>query len=132
MAPESVVHALRRIHRSLAPEGILLDLRSIPPHEAVEADGVQLGRMDESAFFARADASVAELESLVAEGLFRHEAEVELEILDRFDTAAEALESLLARDHSRVPDELAARLREHDGPVALRARLVLKRLRRLP
>jgi hypothetical protein len=128
---ESVVDALRNVHRAIVPGGILLDLHPIPPSEQVEAGGAVLGRLDERQFFATARATEEALEEAVGDGLFEPEAELEADVLERFDTAEEMLEIVGEREGVRIPAVIRRRVLASPGPIDLRERVVLRRFRTL-
>jgi hypothetical protein len=123
------VNALRRIHRTLTPGGILLDIHPVPPEAAVEAQGTLLGRLDETDFLSTVRATEDRLEETVLEGLFEHEAELEFDWIERYDTGAEALETVSEWEGYRVPEALAERMRQATGPVDVRERITVRRLR---
>ena len=50
------MRVLCHVRRLCRPEGIVLDLTTVPPEAAVERDGVVLGRLDQAAFLERAAA----------------------------------------------------------------------------
>ncbi len=131
MPPEGVVHALRRIHRTLVPGGLLLDLHPIPPDAAAEAGGVVLARFDGSEFWATVRATEAGLDETVRAGLFAPEAELEFDVLDRFDTVEEALAKAESMRGYRVPPGSRRRVRAAAAPIDIRHRLLLRRLRGL-
>lgn len=131
MAPEGVVDALRRVHRSLAREGVLLDLHPTRPFATAEAAGVPLGRLDEREFMAIVRATEAKLEEAIAIRLFRPEVDVRFDVLERFDSADELIEKVGSWRGVRVPGALARRVRAGRPPFDIRERLVLRRLRAL-
>jgi hypothetical protein len=128
MEVEGVVHALRNIHSALIPQGSLVDIHPIPPSEQAEAGGRVLGRIDESEFFELVRATEAEL---VASGLFELAAEVERDVVERFDTIDEFVEIVGDREGVRIPDELAGSVRSARPPIDLRERVVFRRYRAL-
>jgi hypothetical protein len=125
------VNALRNVHRAVVPGGILLDLHPIPPSEQVEAGGSVLGRLDEREFFTIARATEEALEQAVGDGLFESEAELEADVVERFDTVEEMLEIVGEREGVRIPAAVRTRVLEARGPIDLRERIVLRRLRTL-
>src|ERR671923_2144322 len=103
MAVEGVVHALQKIDEALVPGGSLVDIHPVPPSEQAEAEGRVLGRLDESEFFELVRATEQEL---LGAKLFELVAEVERDVVERFDTIEEFLEIVGDRDGVRIPTEL--------------------------
>ena len=126
MAVEGVVHALRKIEEALAPGGSLVDIHPVPPSEQAEAAGRPLGRLDESEFFEVVRATEQEL---VNADLFELVAEVERDVVERFDTVEEFFEIVRDREGVRIPTELARKVRASAPPIDLRERVVFRRYR---
>jgi hypothetical protein len=129
MEVEGVVHALRRIDAALVPDGSLVDIHPVPPAEQAEAAGRRLGRLDETEFLALVRATEREL---AAAGLFELAAEVEGDVVERFDTLEEFFEIVGEREGVRIPRELERRIRASRPPIDLRERVVFRRYGRLP
>jgi len=121
------VHALRRIHEALVPEGILLDMHPIPPSTRAEVGGRSLGEFDDSEFMDTVAQTEAALEQTVTEGLFVLETELEFDWLERFDSGEELIEDIESWGDVRIPEDLAARIRSAEPPVDLWERVVLRR-----
>jgi hypothetical protein len=123
------VHALRRIHEALVPEGILLDMHPIPPSTRAEVGGRSLGEFDDSEFMDTVARTEAELNRTVAEGLFACETELEFDWLERFDSGEELIEDVESWGDVKIPNDLAARIRRARPPIDLWERVVLRRFR---
>ena len=121
------MHALRRIHEALVPEGILLDMHPIPPSTRAEVGGRSLGQFDDSEFMDTVAQTEAALEQTVTEGLFVLETELEFDWLERFDSGEELIEDVETWGDVRIPEDLAARIRSAEPPVDLWERVVLRR-----
>lgn len=120
------MHALRRIHETLVPGGVLVDIHPFPPAEQVEAGGRTLGRLDEHELFA----DIAEAERLLAEsGLYRLEQELETDVVERFDDAEELIANVSDRRRMELPHDLERGIRAASPPIDLRERIVLRRFR---
>lgn len=130
MEPEGVVHVLRRLLRSLVAGGSVVDLASVPPNGAVEANGVVLGELDESAFFPRASACAAALDELTADGTLAFVSEERFPVRIGYPSGADAVADVAARSYGRMPDELAARVSTVRGPVAIVESGVVRAFRR--
>jgi hypothetical protein len=124
------VDALRNCHRMLVEDGILLDLHPIPPSMHAFAEGKDLGVVDEREFFRLVRATERELQKTVADGLFALEREVELDVIERFDTLKELIETTDEWDNIHLSKRLRARLERVAPPIDFHEGLVLRRYRR--
>lgn len=122
--------ALRNCHRMLVDEGVLLDLHPIPPSMHAFSGGRDLGVVDEREFFRAVRATERELQRTVDQGLFAPEAETELDVIERFDTAEELFDTAEEWEDIHFSKRLRARLRRAEPPIDLHERLVLRRYRR--
>jgi hypothetical protein len=104
------VHALRNIHSMLVPGGALLDLQPIPPGPSLHAGGALLGRLDQSDVWERFGKTEAGVEAAVREGLFELEAELELDVIERFASKATLIATIVERDDWHMSEGLAAGL----------------------
>jgi hypothetical protein len=121
------VHALRQIHKALAPEGVLLDMHPIPPSTRAEVRGESLGEFDDAEFMRIVANAEAEIER---SGLFERESEVEFDYLERYDDPKQLLEDIMEDwEGCSVPPDLEARILQADGPVDIWERVVLRRFR---
>ena len=121
--------ALRNCHRMLAEGGILLDLHPIPPSMHAFSHGRDLGVVDEREFFRAVRATEAELRRTVDDGLFALEDEVELDVIERFDTLEELFETTDEWDDIHLSKRLRARLERATPPIDFHEQLVLRRYR---
>jgi hypothetical protein len=129
MAPEGVVNALTRIHRSLVPGGTLLDLHPTLPFATAEARGSSFGAFEEREFMAMVAETEAGVDEVVGRGLFALERELAFDVLERFDSAGELLETVSGWEGFHVSARLARRIRSAAPPVDVRERVVLSRFR---
>jgi hypothetical protein len=111
---------------ALVPGGLLVDIHPVPPAEQAEAAGHVLGRLDEREFFEIVRAGEQALASC---GVFELEAEVERDVCERFDTVEEFFEIVGEREGTRIPAQLASRIRAASPPIDLRERVVFRRFR---
>lgn len=125
------MNVLRRVHRTLVPGGLLLDMHPVPPSARAESRGVDLGAFSDREFFATVRATEAGLDQTVREGLFAAETELEFNFLERFETAEELLEAVADWQGCTVPSRLRGRIRSAAPPIDIRERVVLRRLRAL-
>ena len=118
------MHALERIHGTLVPGGLLVDIHPVPPAEQAEAQGRRLGRLDEDEFFG----VVGDAERALAGcALFELDEEIERDVVERFDTIAEFFEIVGDREGVRIPASVARRVRASRPPIDLRERVVFRR-----
>ena len=94
------------------------------------AGGKDLGVVDEREFFRVVRATERELQKTVADGLFALEDEVELDVIERFDTLEELFETTDEWDDIHLSKRLRARLERATPPIDFHERLVLRRYRR--
>ena len=120
------MNALRNIHQALVPGGILLDMHPIPPSTRAEVDGRSLGEFDDTEFMNVVRVTEA---PLVDGDLFALEAELEFDWLERFESAEELLEEVGLWEGCRIPETLAANIREAEPPIDIWERVVLRRYR---
>jgi hypothetical protein len=130
--PEDAVRVLRHCHRLCRPDGILLDLTSVPPPAVVELDGTPLGRLDQALFLSRAATTEEAVERLIAEHLLADEASLAHDVLKHFDSGSELVADVAGRGATRVPPELVPVLEQVTRPVTERSFCLLRRLRALP
>jgi hypothetical protein len=126
------VHVLRQTHRALRPGGFALDVHPLGIDFAVRAGERGLGFVDTSKFRRVIDAMNECVEQVVSEGLFVEVRTLRRHVVERFDTADEALEEADGWSNLRLPAAVRRRLRETDAtPVELvdtvRYRLLRKR-----
>jgi hypothetical protein len=129
MQPEGIVHVLRHLCEALVPGGHVVDLQAIEPSGRIEIGSRALGRIDDSAFFQRADRAVAGLDLLVHEGLLTRGLGDEFDTLVRYDSGAELVAAIADSGERSLPELLAARL-ANEGPCVVRERSLVRVLRR--
>src|SRR5207248_757632 len=104
----------RRVHQSLRPDGLLLDVHPLGLEFAVRAGRRGLGFIDTSRFAAVLEAMNEGLEQTVAEGLDEELKSLRRLVAERFDDAAEALEEADSWEHLRLPAAVRRRLQATD------------------
>lgn len=130
MAPEDVVHVLRRSREALVPAGKILDLQAIRPDPVVEADGGVLCEIDGAPLFATADSAVAAVDALVAEGLLVEEAVDDHDVRKHYSSGPELVRDLAPKARS-LPAEAIPLLESLERECVVRERCRLRRLRRV-
>jgi hypothetical protein len=126
------VRVLRHAHRLTKPNGVFLDLTTIPPPAVIERDGEPLGSLEQTAFLERARRTEAAVDLLIGDGLLAEEASVPHAVLQHFRSGRELIDDVAERAITRVPVELRDRLERIDEPVVERAFCLLRRLRVKP
>ena len=125
------MNALRRIHRSLVRDGVLLDLQPMLANApVVNSDGI-LGRLDEREFRAFADQVNLALEETIGAGLFAREREVVFDVVHRFSEAAKLLAEVKTWTGTTVPTSLLRRITQSRPPFDVQEGARLRRLRAL-
>jgi ubiquinone/menaquinone biosynthesis C-methylase UbiE len=126
---EGVVHALRHVHRLIAPGGTLVDSHPVTEEE-VEAEGRRIGVIEEtewrSVVLPNAE---ARLSDAIQDRLYALEAETEFNLLQHFDTADDLIEA--KSDLLEAESGLVRRIRTARPPFVTREHYILRRLRAL-
>ena len=121
---------LRHLYETLAPGGVMLDLRSVPPPSLVEVDGKAIGELDESEFFPRSEHNGDALSALAAEGLLTLEGEERNEILIVYPVGRDLVDDVADWGSTKVPEQLAAQLSEIDRECRIREFCLARAYRR--
>jgi len=108
------VHVLRQVHGALVPGGFALDVHPLGIDFAVLAGERGLGFVDTRKFRRVLDAMNECVEQVVAEGLFEEVRSIRRHVVERFDTATEALEEAEGWEHLRLPAAVRRRLEKTD------------------
>ena len=112
MPAEVVVDALRKLHRTLRPGGVLLDIHPRAMPSTIEVRGrdgpTPLGQIEFSPRFNTAISNAEQaLASTEAEGLFAGEQQAEFPVLYHFDSALQWLDYLTSQAAYYVPPDEA-------------------------
>jgi hypothetical protein len=126
------VYVLRQVHRALADEGLVLDIHPLGDDFSVLAGGRGIGFVDTTKFRRVLEAMNRSVEQTVAEGLFEELRSLRRHVVERYDTAAEALDEADSWENLRLPSATRRRLEETDAtPIefidTVRYRLLRKR-----
>jgi hypothetical protein len=113
----------------LVAGGVLVDLQPIPPSPSLHAGGEQLGRVDQSRVWERFARTEAGVEAALREGLYRLEAELEFDVVERFESKETLIATINGRDDWHMSGRLAARLQGADPPIDGHDRLRLRKYR---
>ena len=127
------MNVLRRVHQSLRPGGLLLDVHPLGLEFAVRAGRRGLGFVDTRRFAAVLEAMNEGLEQTLAEGLFEQLTTRRRVVVERFDDAAEALEEAETWEHLRLPAAVRRRLQKaEETPVEFIDTVRYRLMRKLP
>ena len=126
------MHALRKIHAALAPDGLLVDTQPIAAHPRLTADGNNLDSLDMREWTETIQAVDERVDEAVAAGLYAVVDEREFVIAISFDDGPDCLETVCAWRGTRVPQPLADRLAAVRDRVVLEQSVRLRVLRRGP
>ena len=126
------MNVLRRIHRAVRPGGSVLDFHPLGTDFAVRAGNRGLGFID-TRRFARVLAAMNDaVQTVLDEGLFSELGNLRRHVVERFDTADEALEEAGSWDYLRLPWLVRRRLRRSmETPVEFVDTIRYRLLRRL-
>jgi hypothetical protein len=113
------VDALRKLHDTLEPEGMLVDTQPLSPRPPVRAEGEWLGTLDMREW-ARTIGTVDEqVGRALDEGLFEVTDERRYVVTDVFDTGDEFVDEVSKWDGTRISPRVAAKIRRAAGPVSV-------------
>jgi hypothetical protein len=126
------VHVLRQIHRALKPRGLLLDVHPLGDEFPVLAGERGVGFVDTRKFRGIVEAMNECVRQVVSEDLFKEVRTLRRHVVERYDTALEALEGADSWENLRLPAPVRRRLQETKAtPIELidtvRYRLLAKR-----
>ncbi len=105
------MHVLRRIHGAVRPGGWVLDFHPLGVEFAVRAGNRGLGFIDTRSFARVLEAMNDAVQTVVDDGLFEEVRNLRRHVVERFDTAEEALEEASSWDFLRLPWLVRRRLR---------------------
>ncbi len=126
------MHALRNIHATLVPGGMLVDTQPISAHPSVTANGTELGKLDMREWLETISAVDDQIAITLAAGLYAPVRERELTVTSTFDDGPDCLEIAGSWQGTRVPPLLATQLEATHEQVALEQQIRLRLLRRAP
>ena len=141
MEVEGVVHALRRIHRSLTDRGSLLDLHPQPKNSTAEVwwEGrvEAVGEWDEEEDIQAIRLGRAQLALIESEGLFVTERQMEFDLLEHYPSADDWLDHRIEEGATGfIPNELLDKVQRLLTPAGseliIREPIRASLLRRLP
>jgi hypothetical protein len=111
-----------------APGALILDLQVIRPDPYVELGDEVVARIDGEPLFAWADAATAAVDARIAAGDLVEEAIDDHDVRKHYPDGADLVEDV-AGSKRRFPDEVVPALRRIQGPLVVRERCRVRRLR---
>ena len=126
------MHALRKIHAALVPDGLLVDTQPIGPQPRIGTNGHEVGTLDMREWIETIHAVDERVAETIAAGLFEQTDERTLVIRDTFDDGPDCLEIIGTWRGTRVPQPLADRLAAMRDQVTVDQQVRLRVLRRAP
>ena len=123
------MNVLRDTHAALVPDGVVLEIHPTGVAARFVARGETLGPLDQSPFRRDVVATEAALEDTVRARLFHRERHVVREVVSRWDSGRDALESVSEWGDAIVHEEVRARVEAWRGAVELVEAVVFQRLR---
>jgi hypothetical protein len=106
------VHVLRQIHRALKPRGLLLDVHPLGDEFPVLAGERGVGFVDTRKFRGIVEAMNECVRQVVSENLFKEVRTLRRHVVERYETALEALEEADSWENLRLPAPVRRRLQE--------------------
>jgi hypothetical protein len=106
------VYVLRQIHRALKPRGLLLDVHPLGDEFSVLAGERGVGFVDTRKFRAILETMNECVQQIVSEDLFKELRTLRRHVVERYDTAREALEEADSWENLRLPAAVRRRLQE--------------------
>ena len=125
------MHALRLLHPSLVPGGLLMDLQPASADSIVLSGGRPAGWLDEREFQRDLAATSEGLAQALSEGLFVVEDEVWFDIVHRFEASTLLVSEVSGWRGVRVPPDLPPRLEAGQPPFEVVEACTLRRMRAL-
>jgi hypothetical protein len=127
VAPEDVVHVLRKMVDAVRPGGVVLDLQVIRPHPRVERDGRWICEIDGEPLLEQAEAATAAVDALVRSGRLIEEAIDDHDVRKHYPNGADLIDDFKDKAR-RIPEDAIPRLLAITQPLTVRERCRLRRL----
>jgi hypothetical protein len=125
------VHALRNIHRALAPDGILVDTQPVSARPPLASNGVKLGTLDMRDWLDTIHAVDELLAETIAARLYELQHESRFVVTDTSDNGPECLDTVSGWRGTRVPPGVSRRLAAATLSVTVQQQVRLRLLRRV-
>jgi hypothetical protein len=122
------VNVLSNVVAAVKPGGLVLDLQIVPPDPVVESGEQRICDIWGEPAFAMAAAATAAVEAAIRTGLLAEEAVDDHQVRTHFQTGPELIDHFVDKQR-RIPEEAVPQLLATPGPVTIRERCRLRRLR---
>jgi len=114
----------------LVPQGMLVDLHPVMPNPRISAAGRDLGPLHQERWAREwLRPTERELGGVVREGVFEPLEALELEVMDRHDTAEDVLADIDDWEYGWISDRVRRRILAAEPPIDVTQRLVLRTYR---
>jgi len=105
-----VVDALTRIHAAVVPGGVLVDTQPVGPRLPVTLDGEPIGELEDEEWLEIVAAVDAEIEKVLAAGVFELRHEERYSVVHEFGSGRECLDVVAGWAGTNVPEDVGALL----------------------
>ena len=105
-----MVDALTRIHAALVPGGVLVDTQPVGPRLPVTLDGESIGELEDEEWLEIVAAVDAEIEKVLAAGVFELRHEERYSVVHEFGSGRECLDVVAGWAGTNVPEDVGALL----------------------
>ena len=105
-----MVDALTRIHAALVPGGVLVDTQPVGPRLPVTLDGEPIGELEDDEWLEIVAAVDAEIEKVLAAGVFELRHEERYSVVHEFGSGRECLDVVAGWAGTNVPEDVGALL----------------------
>ena len=105
-----MVDALTRIHAALVPRGVLVDTQPVSPRLPVTLDGEPIGELEDEEWLEIVAAIDAEIEQVLAAGVFELRHEERYSVVHEFGSGRECLDVVAGWAGTNVPEDVGALL----------------------
>jgi hypothetical protein len=113
---------------AIKPGGLVLDLQVIRPDPVIESGEERICEIWGQPIFATADAATAAIDASIEKGLLTQEAVDDHQVRTHFPTGPELIDEFASK-RRRIPEQAVPKLFATPGPVTMRERCRLRRLR---
>ena len=105
-----MVDALTRIHAALVPGGVLVDTQPVGPRLPVTLEGEPIGELEDEEWLEIVAAVDAEIEKVLAAGVFELRHEERYSVVHEFGSGRECLDVVAGWAGTNVPEDVGALL----------------------
>jgi hypothetical protein len=116
---------------AVKPGGLVLDLQVIRPDPVIEAGHEWICEIWGEPIFATADAATAAIDATITAGLLAQETVDDHQVRTHFPTGHDLIDDFEGK-RRQIPEQARPRLLATPGPVSMRERCRLRRIRVLP